>query len=275
MESFDNNPEHIHPFTAELISNKEIIQYEQGWSRALSPVVREIALTIYLNGKRIVTLLCTDNSKEFLAIGFLVMEGFIRTDDTEKTKILKLTDHEVHIKAPSFRKIPPQDQRMITSGLGKGITFMKADNPRKYRDMISPIQISPQQVFHLMKKLSERSTLYKLTHGVHNAAICTPDRLVIFQFDLGRHNAVDKLFGQSLLEKIPLTDKILVTSGRVSSEILNKVSQMGCPVLISRSAPTDRAIQLAEETGLTLIARVRGNKLTIYTHPERVLQESG
>jgi len=86
---------------------------------------------------------------------------------------------------------------------------------------------------------------------------------------------LERVIGRlGLLEKIPLTDKILVTSGRVSSEILDKVSQMGCPLLISRSAPTDRAIQLAEEAGLTLIARVRGNKMTIYTHPERVLQES-
>lgn len=274
MQSFENISEHSLPFTEELISNKKIIQYEQGWSKAVSPVVREIALPIYLNGKRIVTLLCTNNSKEFLAIGFLAIEGFIKPDDMESTKIIQSADHKIHIEAPSSKSAPCQDHKTITSGLGKGVTFRESDHCFQSMHIAAPIKISPQQVFHLMKKLSEGSTLYKLTHGVHNAALCTPDRLEIFQFDLGRHNAVDKLFGQCLLEKIPLTDKIMVTSGRVSSEILNKVCQMGCPMLISRSAPTDRAIQLAEEAGLTLIARVRGNKMTIYTHPGRILQES-
>jgi FdhD protein len=274
MQSFENTPKHPLPFAEELISNKKIIHYEQGWSKAVSPVVREITLAVYLNGNRIITLLCTNNSKEFLTIGFLVVEGFISPDDMDKTKIIKASDHEIHVEAPSSKKAPCQDQKTITSGLGKGVTFMKSDHCLRSMDMSFPIEISPQQVFHLMKKLSERSTLYKLTHGVHNAALCTPDKMEIFQFDLGRHNAVDKLFGQCLLEKIPLMDKIMVTSGRVSSEILNKVCQMGCPILISRSAPTDRAIQLAEEAGMTMIARVRGNKMTIYTHPGRVLKES-
>ena len=124
-----------------------------------------------------------------------------------------------------------------------------------------------------MKKLSERSTLYKLTHGVHNAAICSADGMEIFQSDIGRHNAIDKLYGQCLLEKIQLEEKVVVTSGRVSSEILTKVGLMGTPILISRSAPTDKAVRLADRIGLTLIARVRGQKMSIYTHPERVSQE--
>ncbi|MGA1864361.1 MAG: formate dehydrogenase accessory sulfurtransferase FdhD [bacterium] len=254
-----------------MISDVEIIKYSQGWEKVRSQVVTEDSLTIYLNGKQIVTLMCTSNSKEFLAIGFLAVERLIDPDNAEEIQIMELQDEAIYIEAPYSKKAPGGDHKTITPGLGKGITFSEGDKRLESIKISSSISISPPRVFHLMKELTERSTLYKMTHGVHNAGICTQDELEIFQYDLGRHNAVDKLYGQCLLEKVPLSERIIITSGRVSSEILTKVGLMGIPILISRSSPTDKSVRLADRIGLTLIAGVRGDKMSVYTHPERVL----
>jgi FdhD protein len=262
-----------HISSNKTISNVKILNYSNGWERTDSPVVAETSLSIHLNGKHIVTLMCTNNSKEFLAIGFLVVERFIEPDKVEQIKIVRSKDEAIYIEAPFLKEIPCKNQRTITPGLGKGITFSRNEKRLESLTISSSFKVSPIQIFHLMKKLAEKSTLYKMTHGVHNAAICIPDELEIFQFDLGRHNAIDKLYGQCLLEKIPLSDKIIITSGRVSSEILTKVGLMDVPILVSRSAPTDKSVRLADNIGLTLIARVRGDKMSIYTHSERVVIE--
>jgi FdhD protein len=254
-----------------MLSNVEMIKFDDpGWERTKSSVVMESSLTIFLNGEQIVTLMCTNNSKEFLAIGFLANERLIDIAKIEQLRIVRVENEIISIEAPYPEKISGKDQKIITPGLGKGITFSMGNHRLKSIKISSPLTIVPHEVFYLMKKLSENSTLYKLTHGVHNAAICRPDEMEIFQFDLGRHNAVDKLYGQCLAEKCPLSEKIIVTSGRISSEILTKVGMMGVPILISRSSPTDKAIRLADNVGITLIANVRGSHLSIYTHPERV-----
>ena len=255
----------------EVISEVEIIRFSPGCERVRSRVVKESSLTIYLNGEQVVTLMCTNNSREFLAIGFLVVERLVEPDNAGQIQIIKLQDDAIYIETPIPKKAPCRDQKIITPGLGKGITFSKDGKRLESVKISSSLKISPPQVFHLMKELAERSTLYKITHGVHNAGICTPDGMEIFQFDLGRHNAVDKLYGQCLSAGVPLQERIIIASGRVSSEILTKVGLMGVPVLISRSAPTDKSVRFADEIGLTLIAGVRGDKMSVYTHPERVL----
>ncbi|RYD03272.1 hypothetical protein N752_20790 [Desulforamulus aquiferis] len=107
----------------------------------------------------------------------------------------------------------------------------------------SNLLVSPGQVWDLSDRLEEMSVLFRQTGGVHNAALCAPTEVILFYEDVGRHNAVDKIFGRAFLNRIPLDDKILVFSGRVSSEIIIKVGKMGLPVIISRSAPTDLALR--------------------------------
>lgn len=271
MKYFDKKPKDINNPETEMVSSFEAIQYENGWERTESIVVRESSLTIYFNDERIITLICSKNSKEYLAVGFLVVERFIEPEEVEHVKISKSNEEAIYIEAPLSKKAPCMDQKAITPGLGKGATFLRDEGCLKPLNAPSSLKIFPHHIIHLMKKLSERSTLYKLTHGVHNAAICTPDNLEVFQFDLGRHNAIDKLYGQCLMEKIPISEKIIITSGRVSSEIIIKAGRMGVPILISRSAPTDKAIRLAKKIGLTLIAKVRGQKMCIYTFEDRIV----
>jgi len=108
---------------------------------------------------------------------------------------------------------------------------------------------------------------------VHSAALADDERVLIFQQDIGRHNTLDKIMGQCFLKEIQLDDKVIVFSGRVSSEILLKAAKMGVPILISRSAPTDLALELADDLGITVIGFARGDKFNIYTHYHRVLVE--
>ncbi len=130
--------------------------------------------------------------------------------------------------------------------------------------------MAPRQIYHLMKELNKLSELYRDTRGVHNSALATGKEILIFRDDIGRHNAVDKIRGAAFLEDSPLSDKILITTGRLTSEIVIKVAKMGVPILVSRSAPTTLALDLAGRVNLTLIGYVRGERLSVYAGHERV-----
>src|SRR5690625_2672954 len=122
-----------------------------------------------------------------------------------------------------------------------------------------------------MNCLMDSSPEFQRTGGVHNAALATPGELLFTRTDIGRHNALDKIFGAMLQEKIPAKGKLVVFSGRVSSEVLLKISKMGIGLIISKSAVTDLAVKLAEDLGITVIGFARKNRMNIYTHPERVV----
>ncbi|GAE25718.1 formate dehydrogenase chain D [Halalkalibacter wakoensis JCM 9140] len=136
---------------------------------------------------------------------------------------------------------------------------------------MSTTTVTAEQCIELMRKMQEASLTFKNTGGVHNAALCTADELLVSRSDIGRHNALDKLYGYSLLNGISVRDKILVFSGRISSEILTKAAKLGVGIVLSKSAPTDLAIQLAEDLNITAVGFIRGASFNIYSHPERIV----
>ena len=131
--------------------------------------------------------------------------------------------------------------------------------------------VTTEQVWSLMERLQTGSKDFIATGGVHNAALCAADDLLAVRTDIGRHNALDKLYGYSLLHGIRMADKLIAFSGRLSSEVVLKAAKMGCGLLLSKSAPTDLALKLAEELGITCIGFIRGRRLTVYTYPERLI----
>lgn len=234
-------------------------------------VTCESPLTLYINDQELVTLLCTLEHLDELAVGFLHSEGFIKErGDIREIKIdtalgiaKVVTVQQSVIAERTFLK------RYLTTGCGKGTSFYHLSDA-VCRPVESGFQISAAQIFNLMVQAQRMSELFKITGGVHSSAICTGDEIMFFREDIGRHNTVDKLSGRCLLDGIATTDKILLTTGRISSEILVKTAKLGIPLIASRSAPTDLAISHANELGVTIVAFVRNQRMNVYTYHERV-----
>ncbi len=233
-------------------------------------IAREAALTIFLNDTELVTMLCSPAEERYLAAGFLAAEGLIETAEDIISLIVDETRGIVRVTTTSGGMEADRVwKRFISSGCGRGATFYSA------ADVTSPpvesaIKIDPQRVYRLMRAFQDKSEVFKNTGGVHAAALASADEIELFSEDIGRHNAVDKIFGRCILEGIETKDKLLLVTGRISSEILLKVARRGIPALISKSAPTDSGVKLAEKLGITLIGFVRGHRMNVYAHAERV-----
>ncbi|TWD96525.1 formate dehydrogenase accessory protein FdhD [Neobacillus bataviensis] len=162
-------------------------------------------------------------------------------------------------------------KRFIGSCCGKGRQFYFYNDVKTAKTILTKLTITPYQCHVLMKQLQESSAHFQKTGGAHNAALCTTDGIVITRTDIGRHNALDKLFGYCLIHGIPLKDKIIAFSGRISSEVLLKAAKIGVAIILSKSAPTNLALDLAEDLGITAIGFIRGGGFNVYTHQERIL----
>jgi FdhD protein len=258
----------------ERFRSRETLQWAGGELRpATVPVVRELPVTIRLNGREIITLLASNDALDYLAAGFLKGEGFVeRREDIRGIAVApsgESVDVEADRVAPLAEKL--LERRTVTSGCGKGTTFYHALDALTVRSAPEGPQVAPDRITALMPLLLRGSELYRTAGGVHSAVLCTPQEAVIFRDDIGRHNAVDKIHGECFLREIPVGDKLLFTTGRISSEILIKAAKMGVPILVSRSTPTDLALDLAERTGITVLGRVRGDGFTIYSGRERIV----
>jgi len=235
-------------------------------------VTREFPLTILFNDNELVTLLCTPADLGYLAIGFLASEGLIISKD--EIKRLLVDEKRGIARVESSEASPLADdivfKRFISSGCGRGASFYSAADVKDQAPVESQVKISAGGVFALMKQFQQASELFRATGGVHSAALCRGQEVLAFAEDIGRHNAIDKIFGRCLLEDISIEDAVIVTSGRISSEILLKVVRRNIPVIISKSAPTDLGVKLAKDLGITLIGFVRGRRMNVYSHGERV-----
>ena len=163
---------------------------------------------------------------------------------------------------------PDERERAITSGCGKGEIYLEVIKYCPYNN--SDISIPAETLLAHISRFNKMSDLFQQTGGVHSGAICSRDAILLFHEDIGRHNAVDKLIGEALSRQISLADKILLTSGRLSSEILLKAARQSIPVIVSRSAPTALAVELAARVNITLIGFARGNRMNVYAGDARV-----
>ncbi len=232
-------------------------------------VVKEFPVIITLNNQEVVTLLCSPQNLDYLAIGFLVSEGLIRSkDDIKKIAVDQQRGMvQVETEKDSGFVSQPSSKRLVTSGGGRGAPFYPARGQAKVK---SDIEISAHEVFTLIDKFVQRSAVFKATGGVHSAALCDTKSILVFSEDIGRHNAIDKAFGECMLNDIPTAGRLIITSGRISSEILLKVAKRNVPLLISKAAPTDLGVRLAQDLGVTLIGFARGKKMNLYANEWRL-----
>ncbi|MBN1178594.1 MAG: formate dehydrogenase accessory sulfurtransferase FdhD [Anaerolineae bacterium] len=250
------------------IFETEFVQYQDGASECVggaAPVEEQIVLQV--NALELVGLMCTPVMIVELALGFLLNEGLIEgMDDVFDARVCgsgRCVDVWLH------KDIALPTLRTITSGCSGGTTFETLVDAR--HPVASALQVTPDQICALMRQLHTAAVLYRQTQGIHTSALAQGMELICVAEDVGRHNTLDKLTGRCLLQGIPTRDRILLTSGRISSEMLNKAARMHVPVVVSRTSPTSLSVELARAWGITLIGYARGHGFRVYSGAQRVV----
>ncbi len=235
-------------------------------------VVVEAPVTIYLNGNELVTLLCTPEKTDRLALGFLKSEGLIKEAGEVFSVNVRREEGLVEVELKNRADLAEKlfGKRTITSGCGKGTIFFNVLDSLRSEPIKGKLTFTAEKALELMEELQRRAELFKATGGVHSAALADGEKLLFFFEDIGRHNAIDKIIGECLLNGIDTENKIIVSSGRLSSEILLKAAKMKIQLLLSRAAPTSLCIDLADNLNITLAGFVRGKRLNLYTHGWRI-----
>jgi FdhD protein len=247
---------------------------DEGMRLVEKPVASEYPLTIILNGQELATLLCSPVALEELTAGFLSSEKFISSLAEIKTLAVDYergvarleTIHPIEVTQDVLFK------RLISTGCGRGAAFYSAIDTAD-TVVSSQVTLTSREIFTMVRTFQHASLVYMKTHGVHSAALCDGQGILLYAEDIGRHNAIDKVFGRALLENLNAEGRIIVTSGRVSSEIAHKASKKRIPIIISISAPTTLAVEAADNLGITLVALARVGSIHVFTHEKRIRYE--
>ncbi|MEW9919713.1 formate dehydrogenase accessory sulfurtransferase FdhD [Marimonas sp. MJW-29] len=237
-------------------------------------VVEERPLTIYLNSQEIVTAMTIGDYPEFLALGFLRNQHMLRADD-EITGV----DYDEELEVVVVRTARQTDyedklsRKTRTSGCAVGTVF--GDMMEGLSDVILPhTPVRTSSLYALSAKINRTPSLYLEAGAIHGTVLCQGDRPLVYMEDVGRHNAVDKIAGWMLSEEVLADDKILYTTGRLTSEMVIKTAMMGIPVLASRSGFTAWGVEIAQQVGLTLIGRMKGRRFVCLSGEERLIRDA-
>jgi FdhD protein len=223
-----------------------------------------MALTLYINGQELVTILCTPAKLNCLVLGYLYSEGIIAS--LSDVASMRICEEESLADVRLSKEYSLPTRRTLTSGCGGGVSLITQG-----QKVESSLVVTPTQVLSLMVQLREQVELFRLCGGVHASALANTKNLLVIAEDIGRHSTLDKIQGECLLRGLSAKDGLLLTTGRLSSEMVLKVAKMGVPIVVSRSSPMERAISLACDLGITLVAYARGSRLSVYSCEWRLL----
>lgn len=249
--------------------------------------VAEAPLTIDVDGEELVTLLCTPSAQRELAIGFLFAEGLIGGYSDILEVSLDEARGKVSVTTRSRRRTAAEllGRRTLTSGCGRGSVFYSVNDVLDLSPLPAPDTgfggdaepaggpaFDPEVLLRTMRRWQKETPLFATTGGAHAAALVDRNGQVLAPFeDIGRHNAVDKVIGFCLLSGLATSGRALLTTGRLSSEMVVKAVRARVPVVASRSAPTALACEFAQRLGVTLVGFARGARLNVYAHPGRLV----
>ncbi len=228
-------------------------------------VAGEAPLTLYVDGREIVTLMTLGTHPEALALGYLRTQRFVERMEQIKAVNVSWDTESVHVS--TWEGVEGWDEKLkkrtVTTGCGQGTVFScTLDN--LYTIQLPDVRFRQSMLYGLLKNLREYNEIYKRAGAVHGCALCRDTDVLSFVEDVGRHNAADAIAGYMWLEHITGADKLFYTTGRLTSEIVMKVAQMGIPILISRSGVTHMGLEIAQELGVTMIARAKGEHFLVY-----------
>jgi FdhD protein len=267
MEEFTVRPQPDDPRLTRTVTG---IDHEG--RRIDTAVVMERPLTLFLNGREIVTMMTIGDHPDYLAVGYLLNQNMLRADDRitgidydeELETVVVRTDRETDFEDKLKKKT-------LTSGCAQGTVF--GDLMEKFED----VRLDPNAVlrtswlYALTRKVNTAPSLYLAAGAIHGCVLCEEDRPLIYMEDVGRHNAIDKIAGYMHLHHIAAAGKIFYTTGRLTSEMVIKTVQMAIPILISRSGFTAWGVDLARQAGLTLIGRAKGKRFVALAGSERIV----
>ena len=256
-----------------LIRDVVLTRYDNGKIEETPDiVVVEYPLNIYINGSKLITLLCTPRSLDCLSLGYLLSEQIIKTKSDLKD--INIDEEEgiadIWVEGNNLEKRLLKGKGTLTTGYGGGTLLYNLYKTLPDDLKENKIVVSYKKIIKSMKEFADYSEVFKSTGGVHSAALSDGKKILVFHEDVGRHNALDKVLGEAFLKDIDITDKLILISGRISSEMLTKAAKRKVAVLVSRSAPMDLALEIGKSINMTIIGFARGERFNIYSGKERI-----
>ena len=255
-----------------MISPQKEIHYDKyefkKWESLDAETIVETPVSLTVNGQVWLTFMCTPVDLEAMAVGFLYNEGII--ESMNEVEDVRVCEHGDNVDIWLNRSVEQPTSWRRTSGCTGGITAVDAlarvevsfdgDQPR----------VPPEAIGRLVEQLFTSQTLYRETGGVHTSALSDGEKIIVVAEDIGRHNTLDKIAGLCLMNQASPGTRILITTGRISSEMLQKAARLNVPILISRTSPSSLSIEMAERYGITLIGYARRHRFNVYTNAQRV-----
>jgi FdhD protein len=255
-----------------MITPQKSIQYKKyefkKWEQHNAQTIVETPVSLTVNGEVWLTFMCTPVNLEAMTIGFLYNEGIIeKIDEVEDVRIC---EHGDNVDVWLNRSVEQPTSWRRTSGCTGGVTAVDALARVDVSFNGDQPKILPETIGHIVEMLFESQELYRETGGVHTSALSDGEKLIFSAEDIGRHNTLDKIAGLCLMKNVWPKTRILITTGRISSEMLQKAARMHTPILISRTSPSSLSIEMAERYGITLIGYARKHRFNVYTNLQRV-----
>ena len=253
---------------------RAVVGTDQTGAEVTATVVEERPLTIFLNAQEVVTAMTIGDYPDYLALGFLRNQGMLSDADT-----ITGVDYDEELETVIVRTERKTDyeekmrKKTRTSGCAVGTVF--GDMMEGLQDVVLPqTNVRTSWLYALSNKINRTPSLYLEAGAIHGTVLCQEDKPLVYMEDVGRHNAVDKIAGWMLFEQVMASDKILYTTGRLTSEMVIKTAMMGIPVLASRSGFTAWGVEIAREVGLTLIGRMKGQRFVCLSGEERLVRDA-
>ena len=261
----------IKPDPSDVRLTERVSGTDQAGKEITTSVTVEKPLTLFLNGQEIVTMMTICDYPEYLAIGYLVNQNMLVTGDKitgvefeeDIETVVVRTEHQTDFEEKMQKKT-------LTSGCAQGTVFGDLMENFDNINLSKSSAIKTSDLYKLLKKINTAPSLYLEAGAIHGCVLCQGDRPLLYMEDVGRHNAVDKIAGYMFIENMGSEDKIMYTTGRLTSEMIIKTVQMNIPILVSRSGFTAWGVELAREAGLTVIGRARGERFVALSGQDRI-----
>jgi len=255
-----------------MITPQKAIHYERyefkKWEPHDAETIVEAPVSLTVNGQVWLTFMCTPVNLEALAVGFLYNEGILESMD--EVEDVRVCEHGDNVDVWLNRTVEQPKSWRRTSGCTGGVTAVDLlARPNISFNGDQP-KVPPEAIGHLVEMLFESQELYRETGGVHTSALSDGEKILLSAEDIGRHNTLDKIAGLCLMNNIWPETRILITTGRISSEMLQKAARLEVPILISRTSPSSLSIEMAERYGITLIGYARKHRFNVYSNSQRV-----